>query len=835
MTSVLKNINNNSSAKRTALASLAVIFLFVLIAAPIHEAHAITSIKIAGIDLPFQVIDAVQTTLGKIGTFLNVDSNRLLVIKQYILIPLARIIIGMLIRAMTNQILGWIQGGNTGFVQNLDQEFRRTADEAGGEFLNNISGINMCGNLNAFLRITLTVPSARRPRYFCTVTQIVSNLQSFARNFQRGGWPAFFKLQLVAQNGPAGAFMIGLDDKIAYENNRRENKARVYQANRGFLGFRVPVQKNCEVIQRPSNTSGSNGEGSIAFSGDTNSAQAPDEKLGYLEGQPITFNSPGFASVLGPLAVGDTTQGITAPNTSNNIVPSANNTATGPSLPGIFPSQATPTDNVIGGADSQIPSAASVQQQQQAQQHAVFQQGADILPEDTSTGGPSLAGPGQTNTVNNGDRTVNCQTEYEVKTPGQTVAFLLNKSVGSGFDFSIAGQDIDSVISAIATALIQKIIGSSFLAISGNGGSNGNGGGNVSGQGIFDPGASTLAPLGANDVQNSNLVGQIDNAISKTDKEIQALDQTLVPKHQHLITTYVRINSSQLQIQNLTTQVPNASDQISGLQSQVTTLRQDAANTENIMTPLVSGKLKMLAAKSAVLSAKRSLTNGADTSQFIAASHDIPGTILGINSVIDQVNANSVTAGIIQQNTVSSNPSDALGAINIGNNFNQLLSLAQVGTGNPKKDNLATLDDELINLDNLQTMLNESIAAYDHIIPNSRDVNRQNADIISSNFQNLSNRVRSLKNNISAASGAELTDLIQQATTLHTTINQTLTDGTNVLNALDAAMGTLTTGGSALQPVGVPVVNLPPSSTNTTTTPLDLNSILQSLTAPTAR
>src|SRR5438045_106398 len=104
----------------------------------------------------------------------------------------------------------------------------------------------------------------------------------------------------------------------------------------------------------------------------------------------------------------------------------------------------------------------------------------DVLTEDTTSDKPQIQGHEHTNEVNNAGRQVVCSTEYETKTPGQTVASMLNKSVNIGFDFAAVSQDIDGAISTIASALINKVISASFGAIAGNGSSG------TSGQGIFD-------------------------------------------------------------------------------------------------------------------------------------------------------------------------------------------------------------------------------------------------------------------------------------------------------------------------------------------------------------
>lgn len=167
-------------------------------------------------------------------------------VKEYILMPAARIVIRTLLTATTNQIVSWIQGDsgkNVGYVANLDKAFRREADVAGGEFLNKISGINLCGNIGASLQIRLRAPTGLEQRLSCTVTDIVANVNNFYRSFQSGGWPAFVGLSLEPQNSAYGAYMIALEAKVSAETVARRRLELPLQKSYPFLGFRVPVKK----------------------------------------------------------------------------------------------------------------------------------------------------------------------------------------------------------------------------------------------------------------------------------------------------------------------------------------------------------------------------------------------------------------------------------------------------------------------------------------------------------------------------------------------------------------------------------------------------------------
>lgn len=170
-------------------------------------------------------------------------------LKKFVLDPAARIAVRALLQATTQQIVAWIQGDsgkNVGYVANLEAALRRELDIRGGEFLNQLTGINLCGNIGAFLQITLRTPGLRQ-RLACTVTDIVANLQNFYRNFEEGGWPAFIRISLEPQNNPYGAYLIALDAKIEAESSRQIGFLEPLRKSFPFEGFKVPTEK-CETI-----------------------------------------------------------------------------------------------------------------------------------------------------------------------------------------------------------------------------------------------------------------------------------------------------------------------------------------------------------------------------------------------------------------------------------------------------------------------------------------------------------------------------------------------------------------------------------------------------------
>lgn len=203
-----------------------------------------TGVGIPGLVVPVfdPVAAGIATYHAGVTTYIASPAE-LKTFKDYVLDTIARVATLTVIRGLTNSIVGWIQGGGGGLVENLEQEFKIQADAAGGEILNEIAGINLCGDLSAFLQLTLRSPRSKlRAQLECTATDIVQNVENHYRDFSEGGWPAFVSLSIEPGNTAAGAYFISLDSKIAAERKQRETTLAKYLAGDGFLGLTEEVE-----------------------------------------------------------------------------------------------------------------------------------------------------------------------------------------------------------------------------------------------------------------------------------------------------------------------------------------------------------------------------------------------------------------------------------------------------------------------------------------------------------------------------------------------------------------------------------------------------------------
>lgn len=238
--------NNFDCAKK--FTTLCLIALMLIL--PLRYAAAAAPLPVveSGASLGATILTSIKSAFSAAKDIITSESLVAIKIKEYVLDPLATVAAQAVIRTMTKQILGWINGDNTGFVADLEQEFQDAADAAGGEVLNKIAGADLCSaDLSAFLRFSLRTPGLRQ-RFACTVTGIVQNINNYFDNFANGGWPAFITVSLQPQNNPYGAYFIGLDAKLAAEANARTIRGLKFNTGRGFKGFEVP-SPGCVALQ----------------------------------------------------------------------------------------------------------------------------------------------------------------------------------------------------------------------------------------------------------------------------------------------------------------------------------------------------------------------------------------------------------------------------------------------------------------------------------------------------------------------------------------------------------------------------------------------------------
>ncbi|MDD5033074.1 MAG: chitobiase/beta-hexosaminidase C-terminal domain-containing protein [Candidatus Pacebacteria bacterium] len=156
----------------------------------------------------------------------------------------------ILLDAMVNQIVTWIQGGGKPkFVTDWNSFLKDTADVAGGKALEELLGrdamASLCQpNWAIKLNISLRNPKPFQNRVMCTLSKIGVNYDDFMNDFNNGGWKAWIKIH-ESQNNPYGLYMDTLGEKLARENAAIEAAKNEVQTGAGFLSDKVCRRFNC--------------------------------------------------------------------------------------------------------------------------------------------------------------------------------------------------------------------------------------------------------------------------------------------------------------------------------------------------------------------------------------------------------------------------------------------------------------------------------------------------------------------------------------------------------------------------------------------------------------
>lgn len=170
-----------------------------------------------------------------------------LVVKEYVLDPAVKLLASIMLQAITQSVLDWIQGGgNTNFVSNLQAALNDAADQAAGEFLNQLAGANLCSPFEDPLRQTLQRGRiSLRDRLSCKASDVFAALgtsyDGFLGDFTQGGWLAY-STTMQGSNNYIDALINSYDAKLETEYKRVEVTRAQYQAGQGFLGVNVQKQ-----------------------------------------------------------------------------------------------------------------------------------------------------------------------------------------------------------------------------------------------------------------------------------------------------------------------------------------------------------------------------------------------------------------------------------------------------------------------------------------------------------------------------------------------------------------------------------------------------------------
>ncbi len=148
-----------------------------------------------------------------------------------------------LVKSMVRQTINWIQGGSKPkFVENWNDFLSDNADRAAGYIISNVEP-KLCRSFGPLVKVLLYPPQSTRGSNLqiktqCTLSQVISNIDSFRENFAEGGWIGY-SYALKPQNNLFGTLIEVGDTSLREAEKAKEAANAQAQAGQGFTTEKV--------------------------------------------------------------------------------------------------------------------------------------------------------------------------------------------------------------------------------------------------------------------------------------------------------------------------------------------------------------------------------------------------------------------------------------------------------------------------------------------------------------------------------------------------------------------------------------------------------------------
>jgi len=168
------------------------------------------------------------------------------------------------VSSMVASMIDWINSGFQGspaFVQDLKGFLLQAADEAIGEYIEDLGGAGsfICSpfRLDVQVSVALQYERARsnggdgQPAPTCTLSGVINNIEGFiGGSFEEGGWQDWFKISATPQTyTPYGAALSAEAGARARIINAQGREMEILKFGDGFLSGEI-----CEAVQGPGTT-----------------------------------------------------------------------------------------------------------------------------------------------------------------------------------------------------------------------------------------------------------------------------------------------------------------------------------------------------------------------------------------------------------------------------------------------------------------------------------------------------------------------------------------------------------------------------------------------------
>ena len=232
--------------RKTLSSGFALCFVFaVLFLVPTKKVFALVPVgEVAPHNVIKSTITAVKSTITAAATPISASTGLSQQTKEWGLDTVANLIAKTMLQRITVQTVNWINNGfegNPAFITNPSGFFLDMADQTATQiFLGANSPLNqLCSPFRAQVRLALVKNylTENNPQYSCTFRGIGKNFENFTKDFNQGGWDAWFILTQENQNNPYGAYMQGQELIRTSINVQQGKYQKQLDWGRGFLSY----------------------------------------------------------------------------------------------------------------------------------------------------------------------------------------------------------------------------------------------------------------------------------------------------------------------------------------------------------------------------------------------------------------------------------------------------------------------------------------------------------------------------------------------------------------------------------------------------------------------
>lgn len=232
--------------RKTLSSGFALCLVFaVLFLVPTKNVFALVPVgEVAPHNVVKSTITSIKTTVTAVATPISASTGLSQQTKEWGLDSVANLIAKKMLQRITVQTVNWINSGfkgNPAFITNPSGFFLDMADQTASEiFIGANSPLNqLCSPFRAQVRLALVKNylTENNRQLSCTFRGIGKNFEKFTKDFNQGGWKAWYEITQEDQNNPYGAYMQGRDLINTSVSVQQGKYQKQLDWGKGFLSY----------------------------------------------------------------------------------------------------------------------------------------------------------------------------------------------------------------------------------------------------------------------------------------------------------------------------------------------------------------------------------------------------------------------------------------------------------------------------------------------------------------------------------------------------------------------------------------------------------------------